>query len=250
MRKKNRKQNEKIIILTKPLDVAKYVADRFLSIGAGNKLNKYPFHISLSGGHTPVIVFTLLSQEPYCSQVLWSKLHFWWGDERCVPPKDPQSNYGVAYDKLFCHINIPAENIHRICGETDPLQESARYSEELRGTIPGGDIPALDWTLLGLGDDGHTASLFPEGVDLNLSEITAVALHPESGQKRITMSARLLCASKRITFLVTGENKALKTREILKKEPSAAAYPAFHIKSLVGNTEWVLDEDAAKRLIE
>jgi len=243
------KPHKKIVILPQAQDVARYVADEIMAIGSREKLSEKGFHISLSGGSTPAVLYKLLAREPYCSEVCWSKLHFWWGDERCVLPEDPQSNYGASYDQLFGHIKIPAENLHRIVGEADPWQGAEHYAKELLAKVSSDNgIPVFDWILLGLGDDGHTASLFPESFDPDITDLIAVSRHPISGQKRITMNAKVLCASKRITFLVTGEKISLKVREILHAEPQASAYPAFNITSLKGITEWVVDKEAAKLL--
>jgi len=118
----------------------------------------HPVHISLSGGSTPKLLFKTLAQAPYADAINWKNLHFWWGDDRMVSPTDPESNYGEVQKLLFDHINIPAENIHRIRGENEPHLELKRFQEEVSAVISDG---VFDWIILGMGADGHTASLFP-----------------------------------------------------------------------------------------
>ncbi len=118
----------------------------------------HPVHISLSGGSTPKLLFKTLAKAPYAEQINWKNLHFWWGDDRMVPPTDSESNYGEVQKLLFNHIQIPTENIHRIRGENEPHFELKRFEEELSAVIPNG---IFDWIILGMGTDGHTASLLP-----------------------------------------------------------------------------------------
>ncbi|MFT4835551.1 MAG: 6-phosphogluconolactonase, partial [Psychromonas sp.] len=119
-------------------------------------------HISLSGGSTPILLFKYLANSPYAQKINWQNLHFWWGDERCVAATDSESNFGQCKKFLFDQIIIPAENIHRIRGENSPQQEVIRYAQEIRNHIDSvNGIPQFDWILLGVGNDGHTASLFP-----------------------------------------------------------------------------------------
>ncbi|MFM2485647.1 6-phosphogluconolactonase [Celerinatantimonas yamalensis] len=206
-----------------------------------------PMHISLSGGSTPKLWFKLLAKD-YATKVNWNNLHFWWGDERCVEPTDPESNYGEAKALLFDHIDIDAQNIHRILGENDPDDETQRLAEEICAKVPSvNGIPSFDWILLGMGGDGHTASLFPYKTDFNEPNLTLVAEHPESGQLRISKSARLLSNASRITYLVLGESKAQRLYEIATHDAADLPYPAAKIKALK-TTEWYLDASAAKDL--
>lgn len=209
-----------------------------------SQLNR-PVHISLSGGSTPKLLFKTLAQEPYKSQIQWQNLHFWWGDDRMVPPQDPESNYGEVQKLLFDHIQIPAENIHRIRGEEAVEQELARFSQELTACVPNGEF---DWIILGMGTDGHTASLFPHQTDFNDPNLAIIAKHPETGQIRISKTAKLLEQAKRITYLVTGASKAEILKEIQMTQAENLPYPAAKIKAKNGVTEWYLDKDAAKLL--
>ncbi len=208
-----------------------------------------PVHISLSGGSTPKLLFKTLAGADYASAICWENLHFWWGDERCVAPTDPESNYGEANELLFKHINIPAANIHRILGENDPAEEALRFAKEMTEVIPlHNGLPQFDWILLGMGTDGHTASLFPGQTDYMEQAITIVAAHPQSGQLRVSKSARLIENAKQITYLVLGESKAEIVQQIQQTAAEQLPYPAAKIKSAWGQTQWFLDLQAAKLL--
>ena len=204
-----------------------------------------PVHISLSGGSTPKLLFKTLAQAPYANEIQWQNLHFWWGDDRMVPPTDEQSNYGEVQKLLFAHINIPAENIHRIRGEENVETELARFSQELTACVP--DL-AFDWIILGMGNDGHTASLFPHQTNFDDPNVAVIAKHPESGQIRISKTAKLIEKAKRITYLVTGAAKAEILKEIEETPAESLPYPAAKIQAQNGVTEWYLDKDAARLL--
>lgn len=222
-------------------DAVEQIAQEFIEYSRQNRA----VHISLSGGSTPKLLFKTLAAEPFKSEVQWQNLHFWWGDDRMVHPTDPESNYGEVQKLLFDHINIPAENIHRIRGEEPVEQELARFSAELTACVP--DL-AFDWIILGMGTDGHTASLFPHQTDFNDQNVAVIAKHPETGQVRISKTASLIEKAQRITYLVTGAAKADILKEIQTTPAENLPYPAAKIKTKNGVTEWVLDSDAAKNL--
>ena len=200
------------------------------------------FHISLSGGTTPTFLFEYLAKE-YKDKMDWKKVHLYWGDERCVPPTDPQSNYGVVFEKLLQHIKIPAKNVNRIKGENDPKKEALRYASVLRRKLPRrNNIPIFDFVLLGMGGDGHTASIFPHQMELLSSKaLCAVATHPESGQKRISLTGRIINAAKSKHFLVTGKSKTAMLANILLQKEGYLVYPAAHIQG----ANWWMDDLAA-----
>lgn len=209
-----------------------------------SQLNR-PVHISLSGGSTPKLLFKTLAQAPFNTSIKWENLHFWWGDDRMVPPQDSESNYGEVQKLLFDHIQIPAQNIHRIRGEEPVEQELKRFEQELSAVIPNG---IFDWIILGMGGDGHTASLFPYQTNFDDQNLAVIAKHPESGQIRISKTVKLIEQAKRITYLVTGAAKAEILKEIQTIPASELPYPAARIKAKQGVTEWYLDKDAAKLL--
>jgi 6-phosphogluconolactonase len=206
-------------------------------------------HISLSGGSTPKMLFKLLAQAPYADSIQWPNLHFWWGDERCVAADDPESNFGEANTLLFKHINLPEKNIHRIRGEDDPEIEVKRFAAEMADVIPCQHAtPVFDWILLGVGADGHTASLFPGVTDYEDENLALIATHPESGQLRISKTAKVLQAAKRISYLVLGAGKTKIVSEIHTIPASQLPYPASKIQSATGETEWFLDSSAASAI--
>ncbi len=204
------------------------------------------FDIALSGGNSPKGLFKKISKK-YKDEIPWERIHLWWGDERCVSPDSEQSNYKMTVDYLLSNINIPEENIHRIHGEEEPEQEAKRYSKELEETLNSrGKDPVFDLIILGLGDDGHTASIFPDQIELfEYPENCAVAQHPITGQKRITLTGNVLNNANRIYFLVTGENKAMRISEIMNDSEAAKLLPAYYIAPENGDLIWFLDEEAA-----
>lgn len=220
-------------------DAVNQIAQEFIEYSKQN----HPVHISLSGGSTPKLLFKTLSAEPFKSEVNWQNLHFWWGDDRMVHPTDPESNYGEVQKLLFDHIAIPSENIHPIRGEENAEQELARFSAELTACVPN---LAFDWIILGMGTDGHTASLFPHQTDFNDQNVAVIAQHPETGQVRISKTASLIEKAKRITYLVTGASKAEILKEIQTTPAEKLPYPAAKIQAKNGVTEWFLDNEAGQ----
>lgn len=208
--------------------------------------NQAIFDIALSGGNSPKGLFEKLSSK-YKNEIPWERIRFWWGDERCVPPTNEQSNYKMTVDFLLSKIQIPADNVQRIRGEEIPEREATRYADILKEKLNlRNGIPVFDLIILGLGDDGHTASIFPNQMELlETDAICAVAQHPTSGQQRITLSGRVLNNANLVYFLVTGENKAMRVSEIMNDDEEAKRLPAYHIAPNKGKLVWYLDEAAA-----
>lgn len=236
---------EIIKIFTAPDDLAMYFAESLVKMINDSANAKKPFTIALSGGSTPELLFRLLA-EKFATAIPWNYVHFFWGDERCVAPDDPESNFGMTNRSLLSHIDIPAENIHRIRGESDPVAEAARYSKEiLRFTDLHNGLTSFSLVILGLGEDGHTASIFPGHLELFDSEkICEVASHPLTGQKRITITGRIINNAQSIVFLVTGKKKAPVVEKLFKKDPDALNYPAAYTVPVFGQLSWFLDKDA------
>jgi len=201
--------------------------------------------VALSGGSTPKRLFKLWAEQ-YRDTIDWSKIRFFWGDERCVPPNHEESNYGMTKQLLFNHVYLPEENIHRVIGEADPTAEAIRYSAEISDNTEASEgYPVFDLVILGMGSDGHTASIFPHQMDLLESEkFCAVADHPESGQQRITLTGPVINRAKAVAFLVTGESKQEKVSAILGREEGANQFPAAHIMPQSGDLHWFMDEAA------
>ncbi len=211
--------------------------------------NKINFNVALSGGKTPVMIFDILSLR-YEKKIVWKNIQFYWVDERCVPPFDPDSNYGMTKKLLLDNIDIPESNIHRIKGEEEPSQAALRYSDEIIRNIPfKNGLPSLDLVILGLGEDGHTASIFPDQIQLiNLDKISDVSVNPYTNQKRITLTGKIINNAKTISFIVSGIEKKEIVYKILNKTDDYKKYPASHISPISGDIEWLLDADAAALL--
>ncbi len=207
------------------------------------------FDIALSGGKTPKKLFKILA-EKHRETIPWERIHFWWGDERCVSPTSDESNFKMANDHLFTHLKIPAKNIHRIKGENNPREEALRYADEInRHLMHRGDVPVFDLILLGMGSDGHTASIFPGNLEIFQEKGACVATkHPETGQNRITLSGPVLNNASRVFFLVTGEDKSKCVSKIMNNEAEAKLLPAFYIEPVNGSLVWFIDEPAASKI--
>ncbi|SNR43191.1 6-phosphogluconolactonase [Maribacter sedimenticola] len=225
------------------------VAEEFSKYFIEKSSTKSPFHVALSGGSTPKIVFDVLA-EKFSDKVDWNLIHFYWGDERCVAPDDDESNYKMTVEHLLSKINIPEKNIHRIKGEENPKEEAKRYGELLEDLLPKElGLPQFDLVILGMGDDGHTASIFPHELKLWVSpDNCEVAMHPESGQLRVSLTGRIINNAKTVTFLVTGESKAEKVKVIIDREEDYLDYPASHVSPKTKDLVWFLDAAAAKLL--
>jgi 6-phosphogluconolactonase len=215
-------------------------------------LQKEQIYIAFSGGTTPRLFFEKLAARQKNPETAtdWSKIHIFWVDERSVPPGHRDSNYGMTKDSLLNVLNLRKDQVHRIHGEDSPEKEAIRYENEIRLVFgePEG-IPVFDWIFLGMGEDGHTASIFPDRPDLLESpSLCAAAFHAGSGQYRVTLTGTVIRHARRISFMVTGANKSLLIRQIIHKEPEAQRYPAFHITPLNGVMDWYLDNSAANQL--
>ncbi|MGB5205051.1 6-phosphogluconolactonase [Eudoraea sp.] len=232
-----------IYIAESKKQTARLFSEYFSNLIAKNTIS----HIALSGGSTPKEVFKELA-EHFKNKIDWSKVQFYWGDERCVPPDDEKSNYKMATEYLFSKIELPLGNIQRIKGENEPLEEAKRYSDLLKKKLPNFKMqPQFDLVILGLGDDGHTASIFPNQINLwNSKAHCEVAEHPETGQKRVTLTGNIINNAKEVAFLVTGANKAEKVLEIIEKKGNCNTYPASLVEPRSGSLNWFLDADAAK----
>lgn len=234
-------------IASKPKKVFKSIAKEILNLTRESPQPR--FDIVLSGGNTPKKLFKVLAGK-YADSIPWDRIHFWWGDERCVPPENNESNFKLANDYLFSQVPVPKENIHRIKGENEPEKESVRYMYEIQENLNyRGESPVFDLVLLGLGEDGHTASIFPDQLELFEKEsICAVTSHPLTGRPRLTLTGKVLNNANRIFFMVTGENKSMRISEIMNNEEAAKLLPAFYITPKNGKLIWFLDEAAASKI--
>lgn len=214
------------------------------------RAKKGAFHLCLSGGSTPALTFEILASE-YRTAIPWNEVFWYWGDERCVPPDNPQSNYGMTHEKLLSRIPIDPEKVMRIKGEEKPEQEVQRYGQVLDDLLPKRNfLPAFDLLMLGLGDDGHTASIFPHQMDLwDLDEYCVVAEHPDSGQKRVSLTGQVINNAVEVCFLVAGENKSEVIADLHYRKIGYDDYPSHRVRPSSGRLQWFLDRDAALYLI-
>ena len=207
------------------------------------------FNILLSGGRTPVFIYKYLV-EKYNKLIKWDIMHFFWGDERCVPSDYPDSNYGEASKHLFKNSAIPLSNIHPIVGESHPYLEADRYSTLIHKHFDvTNTIPSFDLIILGMGADGHIASLFPDQLHIFKSNrLFEVASQPETGQQRITVTGKLINNANNVYVIITGIEKSEMVKKVLKKEEGSENIPAALIKPELGDVEWFLDQEAAQLL--
>ncbi len=209
--------------------------------------NNGRFTVALTGGTSPAKLYELLTRSPYKESVPWDRTYVFWGDERWVPLTDEKSNAKMAFETLLNHVPVPKNQIFPMWSEVKPEDFALQYEDQLRGYL--GETPRFDLVLLGMGDDGHTASLFP-GTDVLHEQkrlVRAYYLLPQS-MHRITLTAPCINAAKKIIFLVFGEKKALALHEVLEGESHPDRYPAQLIKPLDGELLWLLDELATQRL--
>jgi len=203
-----------------PAEVASAAAELFTSVAAEAAAGSGAARIAISGGTTPKAMFALLADRsaPYFARMPWSQLHLFWVDERCVPPTDAESNFRMTDEAMLQHVPLPAEQIHRMEGELDPAIAAARYAAELRAEF-GPGIPLFDLVLLGMGDDGHTASLFPH-----------------------------MAALSKVAFLIEGAGKAQVVHDVFLGPYDPESKPSQLIRPANGELTLLLDAAAASKL--
>lgn len=205
--------------------------------------------LALAGGRTPEACYRLLAEEPHRGRIPWEALEVFWGDERCVPPEAPESNYRMAAQALLDRVPIPPGGVHRMRGELPPEAAAREYEEGLRRAFPGsGGPPRLDLLLLGLGPDAHTASLFPGTAALRERERWVAAARVEPLGWRLTLTPPMLNAAREVLFLVAGADKAEAVRAVLEGSRDPDRYPGQLVEPPDGRVTWLLDGPAASRL--
>jgi 6-phosphogluconolactonase len=211
--------------------------------------------LALAGGSTPRQLYTLLANKDLSARINWSRVYLFWGDERCVPPDHPDSNYRMAYDSLIKRVPIPASNIYRIPGEQRPEQAAEHYQNMLQNffAAPLAEEPmaTFDMALLGMGTDGHTASLFPGTAALQEQTRLVVAHYVEQVRAwRITLTPAALNHARHIVFLVAGAEKAERLQQVLQGEEQPDVLPAQVVQPVHGKVRWMVDAAAASALEE
>jgi 6-phosphogluconolactonase len=235
-----------IKIVSDNSELNRAAAKEFKSLAESAVTARGRFSVALSGGNTPRSVYQLLAQE-YKTALPWDKIHIFFGDERSVPPDRPDSNYRMAKEALLSQVPIPACNVHRIRAELEPEAAAQDYENQLRDFFrpANNSWPRFDLIWLGLGDDGHTASLFPGSTALEeKSRLVAATWVEKMKTFRISLTYPVLNHAAEVEFLVSGSGKAKILNDILSS-PGAAAFPAQRIKPENGRLLWLVDQDAA-----
>jgi 6-phosphogluconolactonase len=235
-----------IEILPTPEKLADAVGRHIVQCARRGILSGGRFTLALSGGSTPRAAYARLASNDLASRIDWEKVHILWSDERCVPPDDPQSNYRMAKEALLDRVPIPPKQIHRIRGEDFPEEAAIEYERELRALRKRG---SLNLVLLGLGEDGHTASLFPgQAVMYERRRWVLATPGPESTMWRVTLTPPIINAARNVTFVVSGAAKAERLQQVLEGPFTPDLLPAQAIRPLDGALTWMVDQAAAGRL--
>lgn len=238
-----------IRVLENDEDVARAAVDYFIDIAASSISAQGRFSVVLAGGSTPRRTYQLLATEEFRNRIAWPQVHIFFGDERCVPPTDAASNYRMANEAMISLLPIPPRNIHRIAGEGDAVANAGLYQSDLQTFFDDAPWPRFDLVILGMGDDGHTASLFP-GTDA-LREQTAWVLAnwvEKLNAFRITLTPPAINHAANALFMVTGAGKSKALQQVLNGRRDPQKLPAQLIKPLDGSLLWVVDKAAAAAL--
>ena len=229
--------------------LSRHAANLFIEESNKSIRERNRFLVALNGGGTPTRLFQLLASE-YRDQVEWSKVHVFWGDERCVPPDDAGSNFHQADELLLSKAAIPESNIHRVLGELDPGTAAKKYAEMLKSFADSNlDFPRFDLVYLGMGEDGHTASLFPNSpVKVNEPVIAVTANYQDRPANRVTMTQLVFNQARMVVFMATGEKKATTLEHALSERYNPELYPAQRIDLKDGKLIWLVDESTASKL--
>ncbi|MEO8795049.1 MAG: 6-phosphogluconolactonase [Daejeonella sp.] len=225
-------------------EMADYFVDQATKFISSNSV----FNVVLSGGNSPKALFKLLAQDSYNKKIDWNKINFFFADERYVPADDPENNSRMAKETLFDPLNIPKNQIFVIDTSLSPEEAGSNYFKTIQNHFNGKKV-VFDLILLGLGDNSHTASLFPNTSILADHSISVKAVYLSAEKKyRISMTAGMINQAKNIAFLVYGKSKAAAVKHILKDDFNPNEFPAQLIKPVNGNLEWFIDQSAASEL--
>ncbi len=236
-----------IVVLPDAATLAREAADRFVSLAHAALGSRGQFMVALSGGSTPRAMYEHLID----AVIDWSRVHFFWGDERCVPPDHPDSNYRMAYQALLSKIAVPDQNIHRMKGELEPAQAAAEYEGELRRVfkIDPPLFPRFDLILLGMGTEAHTASLFPDTHVIHEQQRWVIGHHIEQLKaNRITLTPPVINRAAQVLFLVAGADKAAPLQSVVRGPHDPDRFPAQIIEPIDGKMIWLVDQTAASSL--
>jgi 6-phosphogluconolactonase len=238
-----------IIVLEETEEVARRAADLFIETARASVADHGRFSVALAGGSTPRRCYELLATDEYRNRIDWSQAHIFFGDERTVPPTDAESNYHMAQDAMLSRLPIPQQNVHRMMGESDPSSAAQLYEQELKVFFRDAPWPRFDLILLGMGDDGHTASLFPHTPALLEERAWVVANRVEKLKTfRLTLTVPAINHANSVVFIVTGAAKAERLREVIRGPRDPERLPSQLIRPIDGTLTWLLDKAAARLL--
>ncbi|MEO7913428.1 MAG: 6-phosphogluconolactonase [Roseiflexaceae bacterium] len=240
-----------LIILPNQAALAEEAARRFVALAQAAIADHGRFTVALSGGSTPRALYQRLAQSPLSEAVSWANVHVFWGDERMVPPDDIESSYRMARETLLAHVPIPAANIYPVPTIGGTAEAAASAYEETLTAVFGTDSPRFDLILLGIGPDGHTASLFPgqpEVVRPSAALVVAVHNAPKPPPVRVTFTYTLLNTAANLLFVVSGADKAAALREVLRGAADPARLPAQGVRPKQGTLVWLVDAEVAREL--
>ncbi len=232
-------------------DTLSHAAARYVVRVASEAITTHGrFTLALAGGSTPKKLYALLASEPYRDQIDWALTEIFWSDERCVPPDSEDSNYHLALEALLSKVPLPAAQIHRVLVDMEDQDEASRlYTQEIQRVFGTNGIPSFDLIQLGMGPEGHTASLFPHQASLHeQTRLIMSVVVPKPPPPRLTFTPILLNAASHILFLVTGQDKADALQAVLEGEYNPDEYPAQIIRPTKGEVTWMLDPAAASKL--
>lgn len=235
-------------IFADPEELSQYAARQFSEL-AQEAIDRHGrFTVALTGGSSPQRLHQLLANPPYRDQIPWQKVHVFWGDERYVPLTDDRSNAKMAFDTLLHQVDVPENQIHVMTSDLPPEVFASQYEQTIKDHFQGAP-PVFDLILLGMGDDGHTASLFPETEVLHEKEKWVSSLYlPSQHMYRITLTAPLINQAAQVTMLVFGKKKADTLQQVLKGPYQPEHLPAQLIQPENGELTWLVDEEAASHL--
>ena len=242
-----------VSILPEPSAVARAAAEMFTNAAVGAVKARGVARLAISGGSTPKAMLAMLASpdEHFLTAVPWSQVQLFWVDERCVPPDHPDSNFGMTKRAMLNGVPLPVENIHRMEGELEPEEGASRYEAEIRNAfrLEGAETPTFDLIFLGMGDDGHTASLFPHTEALNEMARICVANHvPQKDTWRLTLTWPVITQGRQVAFLIEGAAKSEVLRMVFQGAYDPESYPSQLIRPANGELTLLVDEAAASKL--
>ncbi len=243
----NGRSNVRISVFDDLQSLSHGAAELFLSLSCTAIAAKGRFAVALSGGTTPRLLYTLLGSPPYLNTIDWRRVHLFWADERCVPSDNPASNYRLVRDTLLKNLPMPESNVHNVHGEADPEEAARAYEQDIKAFFGTVTIPSFDLVMLGVGADGHTASLFTGSSAVFESARITNPVYLEDPQiNRVTLTISVINNASNVLFLVAGRAKASVLQNILY-HGNSKGYPAGQVFTENGTVTWFLDKEAAGR---